>query len=111
MEAYSSSFNKVNYKSKKYKKAINPTYNERLNLPSVTRKQIIKGEFVGKPIVIDFFDWNQFQKHTFLGRALIELTPEFFVQGDTVKLTIPLKELKANESFLTNSKGTQLEWD
>lgn len=65
---------KVTYKSKKVKKETSPIFGDRLNMPGITRKQVASGFFVGKPIIIDFFDWNQFQKHTFLGRALIGMS-------------------------------------
>lgn len=95
---------KVTYKSKKVKKETSPIFGDRLTVPGITRKQIASGFLVGKPVIIDFFDWNQFQKHTFLGRALIEINENTFATTDSVILKAKLNPLKENEVYLTNSK-------
>jgi len=92
------------FKSKKMKKQISPVYAQPFTFYDVTRKQIANGDFVGKPIIIDFFDWNQFQKHTFLGRAEFEIGPDMFANSDSVEKKFHLRELREGEPCLVNPK-------
>jgi len=96
---------KVTFKSGKKKKDVNPVFYEMLTIPNVSRVQIQEGKYVGKPIIIDFFDHNTIQKHSFLGRATIELTADFFAANDSVNTTIHLRELKEGEEPIPNPKA------
>jgi len=83
---------------------VSPYFGESMYIPKVTREQINSGAFVGKTIFVDFFDWNQIQKHVFLGRASFEITPETFLKSDTVEKVFQLRDLKEGEQHLTNPK-------
>jgi len=98
----------INYQSKKQKENNNPDFSIGgiIDLYHVTRSDIKEG-VLSKPVTIDLFDWNRFTKHVFLGRAVIDIKPDTFLEKDVVSFTVPLRDLKANEELLPNKKVTR----